>query len=161
MTSQEVHHPINKEAKVLVTIEELAAYADTFVTTLTKGEQALVVALSGELGAGKTAFTKELARVLGVTETITSPTFVIEKIYEIPTHPFLKHLIHIDAYRLEHEQELEVLKWRTIVKDPQNLIVVEWPERVPKLIPDSATLVTFRVETDGSRHVSHNRYDNK
>lgn len=90
---------------------------------------ACIVGLSGHLGAGKTSFTKLLAKELGITETVTSPTFVIMKIYEIPagTSSF-KRLVHIDAYRLEKRNELEALDFERISSDPHNLMIVEWPE---------------------------------
>jgi tRNA threonylcarbamoyladenosine biosynthesis protein TsaE len=102
--------------------------------------EALIVGLSGHLGAGKTAFTKCLAKILGVTETITSPTFVIMKIYQLESLnrkpesekiavPW-KRLIHIDAYRLERREELEALQWEQLVADKSNLILIEWPENV-------------------------------
>jgi len=112
----------------------------------TDREEALVVGLSGHLGAGKTAFTKCIAKILGVEETVTSPTFVIMKSYDIKFEirnpnfqknsksekievPW-KRLIHIDAYRLERREELEVLEWEKLVADKNNLILIEWPENV-------------------------------
>ncbi len=92
-------------------------------------DSAIVVGLSGHLGAGKTAFTKLVAQELGNTETITSPTFVIMKIYETKNEIFPR-LIHIDAYRLERQEELEALRWEALVADRNNLIMIEWPENV-------------------------------
>jgi len=93
------------------------------------GAGAFVIGLSGHLGAGKTSFTKLLAKELGITETVTSPTFVIMKIYEISAGTFsFKRLVHIDAYRLEKRGELEALDFERISSDPQNLMIIEWPE---------------------------------
>jgi tRNA threonylcarbamoyladenosine biosynthesis protein TsaE len=92
-------------------------------------EKAMVVGLSGHLGAGKTAFTKAVAKALGVTEGVTSPTFVLMKTYEI-NHPKWKHLVHIDAYRLEGEDDAKILKLDELRNDPTNLIMVEWVENV-------------------------------
>jgi tRNA threonylcarbamoyl adenosine modification protein YjeE len=91
--------------------------------------QAALVGLSGHLGAGKTAFVKSVAKHLSINEEITSPTFVIMKIYEI-SHPKWRRMIHIDAYRLEDESELEILKFNQLRNDPANLIMIEWPENV-------------------------------
>ncbi len=93
-------------------------------------DEALIVGLSGHLGAGKTAFVKAVAKSLGVTEDVTSPTFVIMKLYEINAASPWKRLIHIDAYRLERAEELEALGWEQLVADKNNLILVEWPENV-------------------------------
>ena len=72
-----------------------------------KSEGAVVCALHGDLGAGKTTFTQTLARELGVEEIVTSPTFVIMKNYELTNQPFEK-LVHIDAYRIEEIDEMRV-----------------------------------------------------
>lgn len=94
--------------------------------------EAYVAGLSGHLGAGKTAFVKQVAKELGITEQVTSPTFVIMKIYEVDAalkSPF-KKLIHMDAYRLERREELEALRFEDVVADPGNLVIIEWPENV-------------------------------
>ncbi len=91
--------------------------------------KALIVGLSGHLGAGKTAFVKCVAKVLGVTETVTSPTFVIMKIYPLKGQKW-QRLIHVDAYRLENPNELEVLNLDRLITDKGNLIMIEWPENV-------------------------------
>lgn len=99
----------------------------------TKAEST-VVGLYGNLGSGKTAFTQSVAKELGISGPITSPTFVIEKIYET-NHPQFKRLIHIDAYRLEKGRELEDLNFEEIVSNPNNLIMIEWPENVKEILP--------------------------
>ena len=99
--------------------------------SLIKKDEASLVILSGELGAGKTALSKEIAKYLGVKEKIISPTFVIMKIYKTKDKNF-KKLIHIDAYRLSKSNELLILGWEEIMKDKNNLILVEWPENVPE-----------------------------
>ena len=110
-------------------------------------DAATVVTLSGELGAGKTTFAQALAKALGVEEQVTSPTFVLEKIYQLEGQKF-QRLIHIDAYRLEDSHELEVLDWRDTVADPANLIVLEWPERVPELVPENSIKIRFDIHGD-------------
>jgi tRNA threonylcarbamoyladenosine biosynthesis protein TsaE len=125
-----------------LTLESLAAEAARFVQSLSRGDQATVVALHGDLGAGKTTFSQAIARSLGVIETVTSPTFVIQKIYDLTDEVF-ERLIHIDAYRLESGRDLLVLGWEAIVHDPGNLIVVEWAERVSDILPASTHHLTF------------------
>ncbi len=120
--------------------------ARDFVASLKPCETfAKVVGLYGDLGAGKTTFTQYVARAFGVEETVVSPTFVIEKIYELPQLKYVEtpkfplphfiHLIHIDAYRLEKSEELVRLGWRNITSDSTNLIFIEWPERVADIMP--------------------------
>lgn len=122
--------------------ESLAHEAVRLVSQLQRGAHATVVALSGELGAGKTTFTQEVAKVLGVEDHVVSPTFVIQKIYALKNQKF-EHLIHIDAYRLESAKELEHLGWHDIVANSSNLILIEWPERVAELIPAYAIRITL------------------
>jgi len=96
-------------------------------------EQATLVTLSGELGAGKTALVKEMAKHLGIKEKIISPTFVIMKIYKTKDKQF-KKMIHIDAYRLNKSKELFSLGWDMILKDKNSLVLIEWPENVPECV---------------------------
>jgi len=109
---------------------------------------ALVYALHGDLGAGKTTFTQGIAETLGITEPVVSPTFTIMKIYKTQEKSVFSHLVHIDAYRLESAEELARLGWNTLVEDPKNCIVIEWPERVEKLIPDTALHITLSLSSD-------------
>lgn len=88
---------------------------------------ACVIALTGDLGSGKTVFAKSFAKALGIKENITSPTFVLLKKY--------KHFVHIDAYRLQHEKDLENLGIHDLMKDPRNIILIEWADRVPTFLP--------------------------
>jgi tRNA threonylcarbamoyladenosine biosynthesis protein TsaE len=109
---------------------------------------ATVVGLYGDLGSGKTTFTQSVARMFGITENVVSPTFVIEKIYELGADSKQQvarknslatkfcHLIHIDAYRIESSDELIHLGWHDIVSNPENLILIEWPERVSDIMPE-------------------------
>lgn len=127
---------------------EMPKVAADFVANLRPKKTATVVTLSGPLGAGKTAFAKGIALALGVDETVSSPTFVIEKIYTLENQLFNK-LIHIDVYRLKNEQELATIGWGQIIADPGNLIVLEWPEGVPGSLPNDAIRIRFDIEGDG------------
>lgn len=123
---------------------------------LTKGGRggACVVGLYGDLGSGKTAFTQAVAKLLGIAENVTSPTYVIEKIYPIHSLPTgFKHLIHIDAYRLEKSAELAHLGWGEIIKDPQNLILIEWPERVADIMPADHIRLKFTFIDETTREI--------
>ena len=127
--------------------------AKDFLSKIEKGEKATIVALSGELGSGKTAFVKCVAKNLGINEDITSPTFVIMKNYGLSTKNY-KLLIHIDAYRLNSYKELENLRWQEIYNDPNNLIFLEWPERVLELIPNDAKKINFEFIDGTTRKIS-------
>jgi tRNA threonylcarbamoyladenosine biosynthesis protein TsaE len=113
-----------------------------------------IVALQGDLGAGKTVFTKGVAEALGVTEVVTSPTFVIEKVYQLPDGASWKHLIHIDAYRLQGEEELHTIGWNESATDPGNLIVIEWPEQVGLGVPERAIWIEFEQVDEMTRKIT-------
>ncbi len=91
-----------------------------------------IIGLYGDLGSGKTALTKAIAKNMGVPEEITSPTFVIAKFYKGTE----KRLIHIDAYRLHNGGEIAQLGFLEWAKDPDILIVVEWPENIKEVMPE-------------------------
>lgn len=120
-------------------------------------EHATVVGLSGELGSGKTTFVKGVARAFGVTQTVTSPTFVIQKIYKLEGQPF-RHLVHIDAYRLESAEELSVLGFNALLSDPGNLIIIEWPERVREILPPDIKMLHFEFINSSTRSIQENGY---
>ena len=114
--------------------------------------EARVLALQGDLGAGKTAFVKSLGKILGVKKTILSPTFIIMKSYKLKAGNW-KLLIHIDAYRIENENELEILGWDDLIKNPENLIALEWPEKVRNLIPKTAKTIKFEFVDEKTREL--------
>ena len=132
--------------------EETNKVASNFLNTLEIGNAATVVALQGDLGAGKTAFAQEVGKILGVEENLRSPTFVIEKIYKIDCNGF-KNLIHIDAYRLEKESELLHLGWQELISELENLVLIEWPERVSGIIPSHAKKINFRFIDEATREI--------
>jgi tRNA threonylcarbamoyladenosine biosynthesis protein TsaE len=127
--------------------------AQAVLGSLSASGNASVLALKGDLGAGKTNFAQEIGRQVGVAENMHSPTFVIMKAYEIDWKGF-KKLIHIDAYRLEREEELLHLGWEEMVKSPDNLVVIEWPENVPGIIPLFAKRVSFKFVDESVREIS-------
>lgn len=139
------------------TLVEMEAEAGRFLGELMPREgEATLVTLSGDLGAGKTAFTKAVAHVLGIEETVTSPTFVLEKIYQLGSEASkFKRLIHIDAYRLEAGSDLAPLGFDELMQDAGNLILLEWPEKVADALPTPTVSISIRVNTDDSRTLSY------
>lgn len=113
--------------------EETIKFASDFAKKITeknkKRKTALVISLIGELGAGKTTFARGFLHELGVKKKITSPTFVLIKRYKLPKGGSFKETFHIDAYRLK-DGDLNTLEWQEIIKNPENIILIEWPERV-------------------------------
>lgn len=118
---------------------------------------ATVLALQGNLGSGKTTFAQAVARELGIAETVTSPTFVIQKNYEIKNPKFaapFKKLIHIDAYRIEDPSELETIGFKKLTAEPRNLILVEWPEKMAVLLPAETKTICFKFINETTREIS-------
>lgn len=132
--------------------EWLGNIVESVVSDTTTNKSAYVVGLSGHLGAGKTAFVKCIAKELGIKDEVTSPTYVIMKIYDIDQKVAEKNLgvkvpwkklVHVDAYRLERREELEAITFDKLVSDPSNLVMVEWPENVA--IKNDYSNITFKI----------------
>lgn len=140
--------------KELSTPASLAEEAAVFARGLApRAAGATLVTLSGELGAGKTSFTQGIARTLGVTDAVTSPTFVLEKIYMLPENAPFRRFVHIDAYRLKSGAELGTLGFDEIMQDRDTLVCLEWPERVSDALPKAAAAVTLAVSPQGGRTI--------
>ena len=123
--------------------------------------EAVVLVCSGNLGSGKTTFAKALAHTLGIKEEITSPTFVIEKIYEVSkrarTETGFSRFIHIDAYRLKHKKELEALRFAEIARDSENLVLIEWGDKFRESLPLSHRELSFLFVDEKTREISLTR----
>lgn len=105
-----------------------------------------VVALIGELGAGKTILIKGIAAGLGIKKTITSPTFVMMKVYEIKDLKLkIKALIHVDAYRLKSGQDLIDIGLKDWLSRADTVTVIEWADRVKDILPQNP--ITIKIET--------------
>ncbi len=136
-------------------LEDMEREAQFLVEALAQGTKATLVTLSGELGAGKTTFTQLVAKAFGITDTVNSPTFVIQKVYGIPGTKFTR-LVHIDAYRLNGSSELDVLGFEELLQHPETLILLEWPERVPEVVETYATIrITLEVLASGVRRITY------
>lgn len=103
--------------------------------------QATVIALRGELGAGKTTFTQGFAHALGIEQKPKSPTFMLAKQYLIPNTPY--SLWHLDCYRLNDHKDLATIDLHTLFTDANNIILIEWPERVGDGLPRDRMEVHF------------------
>ena len=135
-------------------VSDTAKIAHDFIEKISLGfyNTALVVGLYGDLGSGKTTFTQSIAKNFGITEDVTSPTYVIEKIYDIE-HSKFKKLVHIDAYRLDFAKELLALEWERTLADSRNIIFIEWPERVLEALPENHIKVHFKFLSENEREI--------
>jgi tRNA threonylcarbamoyladenosine biosynthesis protein TsaE len=124
--------------------EETREAAAALAELLVPGD---VVSLTGELGAGKTAFVQGAARALGVDGPVVSPTFVLVREYrgEMPIY-------HVDVYRLERLQEVHDLGFEDFL-DPGGVVFVEWGDAIEALLPDSHLKVELLTEEDETRRL--------
>jgi len=133
---------------------------------------ALVIGLCGELGSGKTTFVQGFVREFGIRDRITSPTFVLMKRYSIPqilqkkfqvsSPPCFaergrgfkfQDLYHIDCYRLESAKDLLDLGLEDTIKNPENIILIEWPEKIKKALPRNSIFLKFLFIDDKKREI--------
>lgn len=119
---------------------------------LTGGE---VLALEGDLGSGKTIFTKGLAWGLGIKEIIVSPTFVILKQYRIRNKK-LKNLIHIDCYRLKSFDDALTVGMNEYLGKKNNICVIEWPGIIKRILPENTIWVKFAIVGENKRKITIN-----
>ncbi|MBI3290204.1 tRNA (adenosine(37)-N6)-threonylcarbamoyltransferase complex ATPase subunit type 1 TsaE [Candidatus Microgenomates bacterium] len=124
-----------------------------------------VIALTGELGTGKTTFVQGLARGLGIKQRIISPTFILMRQYELKVQNSkvktttqkskLKYLYHIDLYRLEGDlsQEIKNLGMDDLWGKPENIVVIEWADKIRELLPDNTTWIKFEVLDDDTHRI--------
>ncbi|MBI2451116.1 MAG: tRNA (adenosine(37)-N6)-threonylcarbamoyltransferase complex ATPase subunit type 1 TsaE [Parcubacteria group bacterium] len=113
---------------------------------------ARVIALEGNLGSGKTIFTQGLAKGLKVKGRVLSPTFILMRPHQLGK--FQGCFYHIDSYRLKGETDLLNLDFETIFKEPKNIIVIEWPGRVKKILPQDAIWIKFKIIGKLKREIS-------
>jgi len=106
--------------------------------------KAVIIALEGDLGGGKTTFVQGFAKGLGIKQRITSPTFVIMKKYNF--------LYHIDCYRIKDKDLLE-LDFKEIISQTKNIVVIEWAERVKKILPQNTLWLKFEYLDKNKRKI--------
>ncbi len=115
-------------------------------------KHARVVALVGDLGAGKTVFAQGFAKALGVKRHLSSPTFLIFRIYPLATLNF-KLLFHVDAYRIDDAGELSVIDLDKILADPRNIALIEWADKIRPLLPKKYIEVKLKVAGENNRKI--------
>ena len=113
------------------------------------GGGALVLALAGDLGSGKTTFARAFAEAFGVKEKVKSPTFIIFRKSKIV--PLLagqkskfRYFYHFDVYRINSEKEILNLGWEEIISNPKNVVLVEWADKIENILPKNSIKINFR-----------------
>jgi tRNA threonylcarbamoyladenosine biosynthesis protein TsaE len=159
----------SKDIFVTTGCEQTQKMGEILAKELKGGE---IICLTGELGSGKTTFAQGVLKGLGVKKPYTSPTFVVMKEYKIPKYyqssafPFLEqssrnsskpsffeNIYHVDAYRVGSGDILD-LGWEEIIAGKNNVVIVEWAERIRAIIPKRAIWLGFEHLKDDEREIS-------
>jgi len=128
-------------------------------------DRAFVLALQGDLGSGKTTFVQGLAEGLAIRERVISPTFIIMRKSEIRNPKSetnskfqnsnfqnrFRYFYHFDCYRIDKPEEILELGWSEIVANPQNIVAIEWPERIKKFLPEQTVSLNFKFVNKAQR----------
>lgn len=99
-----------------------------------------IILLNGDLGAGKTALTKGIAKFFNIKKEITSPTFALMNIYEI-NNAEIKNLVHIDTYRLKNEDEILMIGVEDYLGNNETICIIEWPEKISNILKKFKTKI--------------------
>ncbi len=123
-------------------------------TLLEEGSKApRILCLWGELGSGKTTFVQGLARGLGITSRLLSPTFIIVRRYEIPATG--RWLYHLDLYRIKGQEDVVTLGFSDMAHEPKSLTVVEWPEKLGDVLPKRRIDIRFETLEDDRHTIAY------
>ena len=112
-----------------------------------------VIGLKGELGSGKTSFVQGFAKGLGIKEKILSPTFVIYKKFKIKNS---KYFYHFDCYRIKSPKEILELGFKEIISNPENIVLIEWADKIKKIMPKNTLWINFKLINEFSRKLTLN-----
>ena len=128
------------------------------ILKLSPKKKAFLIALEGDLGGGKTTFLQGLAKGLGIKERILSPTFLILKKFKIEKPKSqktkFKYFYHLDCYRIQNPKELLDLGFKKIIDDPQNIVALEWAEKVKKILPLNTFWLKFQFKSKTQRKIT-------
>lgn len=130
-------------------MKKFAATMACEIITQPADKHAKVIALVGDLGAGKTTFTQGFLKELGVKRRVISPTFLIIRNYDIQSAHY-KNAFHMDCYRLQKPEELLALGFKEALENPENIVLVEWPELIKKYLPKDAMWVEISHPKQGT-----------
>ena len=111
-----------------------------------------VIALSGDLGTGKTTFTQGFAKGLGIKDKIISPTFVLTRQHRLPS--FSRMLYHLDLYRLDDIASIKNIGIEEMIADPLNIILIECAEKARHLLPPETIWIYFKSLDENTREIT-------
>jgi len=144
-----------EKTTITSSFEETQQLGFDFAKTL-KGDE--VLALYGDLGAGKTTFMQGLAKGLGITRNIISPTFIIMRTYQIGNRDQglgIRNLYHVDLYRIEGEQDAQGLGLFELFNQRENIVAIEWPDKIENLLPANRINIYFTYLGDEKREIRY------
>lgn len=120
-------------------------------------KKATVLALRGNLGGGKTTFLQGFAKGLNIQNKVLSPTFNIYKKFQIPNPKSqiskFKHFYHFDCYRIKNAKEILEVGFKDIILNSENIIAIEWSEKIKKELPKSAINIKFDFIDKNKREI--------
>jgi len=129
---------------IIKTEQDTKNFAAKLAKSLKGGE---IIALEGDLGAGKTTLTQYLAKALGVKKNITSPTFVLMKIYKVEIKKYkLDRLVHVDCYRLDDPQELFYLGIEEYLNKENTIVIIEWADKIKKYLKKFKNIIWLKIK---------------
>lgn len=131
-------------------VQDTNKFAQQLLPKLKAGQ---ILALSGNLGAGKTVLAQAIAKALGITETVNSPTFVLMKVYEVKSLD-IKTFVHVDCYRLDQPEDLADIGLQDYLDDSRSLIVIEWAEKIKNLPKDKTININIESLGDNQRKIT-------
>lgn len=113
-----------------------------------------IIALEGDLGAGKTTFVKGLAKALGIKQHVTSPTFVLMKVYAISHKPLaISQLVHVDCYRLDEPQELFYLGLEEYLNKPEAVVIIEWADKIRNYLKKFKKVIWITIKIKDKQRI--------
>ena len=137
---------MNVNIKTISSSEDMISFGQELGNSLKGGE------VIGDVGGGKTTFTKGLAKSLGITDEIQSPTFTISRVYEGAKN----NLVHYDFYRL-NDAGIMAIEMQDVIDDPNNITVIEWGEPVREVLPKKYITVKIKIISENIREVEWSR----
>lgn len=138
--------------------EETIELARKFARKLKGGE---ILALTGELGGGKTTFVKGLAEGLKVPDTVTSPTFVMLKPYLGKIDDKKIEFVHVDAYRAETIEDIKSVGIEDCLDRDDVILAIEWAEKIKEILPNKTIKINFKALNENKREITFNDFNNK
>lgn len=131
--------------------KETQKIASDLAQKIIKTKNGVVIALEGELGAGKTVFVKGFAEAIGIKSKIKSPTFVLMRSYKIQdTRYKIQNLYHLDCYRIAGHKDLRIPELEEVFNEKGSIVLVEWAERIKEILPKKH--ITIHID-----HVDENK----